>query len=293
MHGLQRPFISVIVPCYNQAKYLDDALRSIYEQTYSQWECIIINDGSTDDTEKRANQWVSKDQRFRYVYQKNGGLSSARNKGLELVKGEYVQFLDADDTLDEEKFSVSLIKMGDGDVLITNFNLLSGEQNSTYLSAPKFDLGQVKFAFETILTGWDETFVIPIHCGLFKRTLFDSIRFNETLRAREDWLMWLQIYRRDVKTVFIDLPYARYRVSAGSMSQNRLLMGKNLALVYKLAYEITPDQYRAELFQSAMKKMEALLDESESIIVLTRRSFSYRFGNFFARSFRNVKLFFE
>ena len=89
--------ISVIVSCYNQAHFLSDALKSVFEQTYQNWECIIVNDGSPDHTEKIAQFWCEKDKRFRYLYKENGGLSSARNFGINVAKGEYILTLDSDD----------------------------------------------------------------------------------------------------------------------------------------------------------------------------------------------------
>lgn len=93
------PLISVIVPCYNQAQYLDECLQSVLDQTYQNWECIIVNDGSPDHTEEVAKKWLEKDNRFRYIYKENGGLSSARNAGIREAKGEYLFFLDCDDLL--------------------------------------------------------------------------------------------------------------------------------------------------------------------------------------------------
>ena len=94
---MQNPFVSIVVPCYSQAQYLDDSLQSILEQTYSNWECIIVNDGSPDNTEELARKWETKDSRFRYLYKENGGVSSARNLGIAKAKGIYILTLDADD----------------------------------------------------------------------------------------------------------------------------------------------------------------------------------------------------
>lgn len=85
----QTPLISVIVPCYNQAQYLDECLQSVYDQTYQNWECIIVNDGSPDNTEEIVLQWTKKDARFNYLKKENGGLSSARNAGIDIAKGEF------------------------------------------------------------------------------------------------------------------------------------------------------------------------------------------------------------
>ena len=95
--------VSIIVPCFNQGDYLNDALQSIVNQSYTDWECIIINDGSNDDTEKVAKNWVKKDNRFRYFYTNNQGVSNARNLGIQSSKGNYIQFLDSDDILEKEK----------------------------------------------------------------------------------------------------------------------------------------------------------------------------------------------
>ena len=95
------PLISVVVPCYNQAQYLDECLQSVLNQTYQDWECIIVNDGSPDHTEEIAKNWVEKDARFRYLSKENGGLSSARNAGIEIAKGEWILPLDADDKIGE------------------------------------------------------------------------------------------------------------------------------------------------------------------------------------------------
>lgn len=93
------PLISIIVPCYNQSKYLDEALQSVLDQSYENWECIIVNDGSPDNTGEIAENWCGKDKRFKYLYKDNGGLSSARNYGIENSLGEFILPLDADDKI--------------------------------------------------------------------------------------------------------------------------------------------------------------------------------------------------
>jgi glycosyltransferase involved in cell wall biosynthesis len=94
-----QPYISVIVPCYKQSHFLDGSLQSVLDQTYLNWECIIVNDGSPDDTESVAKQWCEKDDRFKYIFKENGGLSSARNSGIKIASGVYILPLDADDLL--------------------------------------------------------------------------------------------------------------------------------------------------------------------------------------------------
>lgn len=91
--------ISIIVPCYNQAKYLPETLDSVLAQTYEDWECIIVNDGSPDNTEEVAKDYCDKDSRFKYAYKENGGLADARNFGIKASMGEYILPLDSDDKI--------------------------------------------------------------------------------------------------------------------------------------------------------------------------------------------------
>ncbi len=105
---MQLPKVSIIVPCYNQADYLPEALGSVLQQTCEQWECIVVNDGSEDTTEEVAQQWVKKDARFKYINIPNGGLSNARNTGIEAASGIYILPLDSDDKLGENYLELAL-----------------------------------------------------------------------------------------------------------------------------------------------------------------------------------------
>ncbi|MDE6645587.1 MAG: glycosyltransferase [Muribaculaceae bacterium] len=89
--------ISIIVPVYNVAAYLRECLNSIEKQTFRNWECILVDDGSLDDSGAICDEYASRDPRFRVIHQKNGGLSAARNSGLRVCKGKFVAFIDSDD----------------------------------------------------------------------------------------------------------------------------------------------------------------------------------------------------
>ena len=105
---LPRPLVSVLVPCFNQGRYLMDALRSILFQTYSHHEILVIDDGSTDDTREVAARF----DKVKYFYQENRGLASARNAGIRESKGDLLVFLDADDLL-----SPSALQIGVGELM--------------------------------------------------------------------------------------------------------------------------------------------------------------------------------
>lgn len=106
--------VSIIVPCYNQAQYLDEALQSVSDQTYQNWECIIVNDGSSDNTEEVAQKWKEKDVRFQYFFKENEGVSSARNYAISHAIGEFVLPLDADDRIGGNYINLA-IKVFKGD----------------------------------------------------------------------------------------------------------------------------------------------------------------------------------
>lgn len=225
------PKISVIVPCYNQARFLDESLQSVLDQTYENWECIIVNDGSPDNTAEAADKWAQKDSRFRYLYKENGGLSSARNAGLEIITGDYVQFLDSDDILVNTKFSDSLNLIQEKEAIVVSNFCLFDDSDKQKLLPPFCKLSQDLLNFESILYQWDFTFTIPIHCGFFPKSLFENIRFNENLKAKEDWLFWIQIAQKNINFIFLDAPLALYRKHARSMSRDRTHM-----IVYQMLF---------------------------------------------------------
>ena len=224
--------ISIIIPCYNQGKYLNDSLQSVYNQSYTNFECIIVNDGSTDTTEDIANQWVNKDSRFQYYYKPNGGLSSARNFGLEKVQGDFILFLDSDDCIDKDKISksIELFSASQLDIVISDFRRFT--TNVTRLKPAFCNLSEQEFSFESILLNWDTKFTFPPHCCLFSSRLFKNLRFNEVLKAKEDWFMWIEVFQQNPKVQFINEPLAFYRKNPKSMTKNWKHMSENTVLAY-------------------------------------------------------------
>ena len=98
-----KPFFSIVMPAYKAEKYIADTLASIGKQTFSDWECIVVEDGSPDRTKEIVREAATKDSRIRLIEQpKNCGVSEARNRGIQEADGEYLWFADADDTVDED-----------------------------------------------------------------------------------------------------------------------------------------------------------------------------------------------
>jgi glycosyltransferase involved in cell wall biosynthesis len=227
-----RHLISVVIPCYNQAQYLPEALSSVLSQTYPDWECIIINDGSLDDTEAVSKAWASKDERFKYLKKENGGLGSARNVGLKSARGKCIQFLDADDVIHPDKFALqikTLENTGEDAISISSY-FASTETNlnqpytSWYLD-PRF---RTHNFLHEIITDWESRLSIPVHCFLFKSAIFKvhNILFNEHLPNHEDWECWMNIFRLNPEVKYIDAKLATYRIRTGSMVRDIRLMEK-------------------------------------------------------------------
>lgn len=271
--------VSIIIPCFNQAQYLPAALQSILEQSYTKWECIIVNDGSTDTTEDIAKSWCEKDARFVYHYKKNGGLSSARNLGLTNSKGDFILFLDSDDFMAPEKLLLSVNSFFEDtslDLVITNFNSVFGAK--LVQLEPFVKLADFTFNLENILYKWDLGFTIPIHCALFKKDSVGEIRFNEKLKAKEDWLFWIQFFKSDAKTFFIEQPLVTYRMHEGSMTKNVLLMNNNQEVVINLIRkELNATEF--ELFiLNRLKIYQSKYIEYSVKYAQQKNSLTYRFA---------------
>lgn len=227
------PLVSVIVPCYNQGHFLTDALKSVQCQTYPNWECLIINDGSSDNTRVMATELAGADRRFRYIEQENRGLSGARNRGLVESSGEFVQFLDADDAIKASKFE----KQVQAAVATNGLVVVSCD----YYRAVETDLGQEQptryvdprfkgdDALMELATRWETAGLsIPPHCFLFDARFFreHGIRFDERLPNHEDWDCWMRIFALHPRVVFVDEKLAIYRLQTASMCTNVSKMRK-------------------------------------------------------------------
>jgi glycosyltransferase involved in cell wall biosynthesis len=203
--------VSIIVPCYNQAQYLPEALDSVLAQTYSNWECIIVNDGSPDNTEIVAKEWIKKDERFKYLKKENGGLSSARNAGIKISTGSYILPLDADDKIGKDYLRLGVEVLNNNPevkIVYGEAQLFGSESGIWFLSS--FSLRQL--ALENM-----------IYCSaFFRRSDFDLCNgYDETfLHGWEDWDLWLGILRKGGSVVKLPEVQFYYRKKINSMIEN-------------------------------------------------------------------------
>lgn len=286
MHNL----VSIIIPCYNQAQYLDEALQSVLDQTHVSWECIIVNDGSVDHTEEVAKKWVVNDSRYIYFYKENGGLSSARNLGLKNAKGDYIQFLDSDDFLNKRKLELSLKELNcsndkDLKVVISNFRMFV--DNPVNTSVPYCNLNSQAFNFESLLYKWEELFTIPIHCGFFDSSLFKSFRFPENLKAKEDWVMWVSIFDKDCKAVFIDEPLALYRRNPDSMQNTEDMHPDFIRACNYFSSYLTIEEFH-KFSLALISRYYKSNEDFKNRWIATKNSNSYQTGLMIKKGLKNI-----
>jgi glycosyltransferase involved in cell wall biosynthesis len=211
--------VSIIIPVYNQEKYLKETLQSVINQSFSNWECILINDGSVDDSVAIINEYLTQDNRFHFINSENKGVSNARNLALQQVKGDYILFLDGDDLIHPEKIAQAISNFQKNSDLSIVFNTTSYFQDTIENKLYDIKIDAELLNFNDLLLYWGEKIIIPIHSAIIKRSLLDGIEFNTNLTAQEDWLVWLRLFQKNPKVLVLDAVLSFYRKHNTSRTQ--------------------------------------------------------------------------
>lgn len=204
--------MSIIVPCYKQAHFLQESLQSVIEQTYQDWECIIVNDGSPDHTDEEARAWFKKDTRFHYIEQENGGLSSARNAGIKESEGTFILPLDADDILHKHFLErlVSELEENKELAIITPYSKFfeGSKDNVVNELKPNGDsYPYLLYVNQLVAT------------SLYRKQCWEEVGgYDETMKKGfEDWEFWLAITKRGWKYKVVEESLFYYRKAKNSM----------------------------------------------------------------------------
>ena len=211
--------ISIILPIYNGEQYLRGCLESILKQKYHNFEVILVNDGSIDSSEAICRQYVNRDDRFRYVQKEHGGASSARNYGLELVKGEYVTFIDADDWVEENYLELlhQSLKENNADISVSTYKKFDVDTNLFYLHAFQINESNQVFTQKELVEKlpWleriTESFEI-IGGKLVKKSLLLGIQFNERTQLSENMEFWFKLYLLSNRIAFVNKEIYNFRL---------------------------------------------------------------------------------
>ena len=218
----EQKLISVIIPVYNVEKYLEKCLNSVINQTYKNLEIIVIDDGSTDNSGKICDEYAKKDSRIIVIHTENGGVSSARNKGLEVAKGEYIGFVDSDDYIEDNMYEIlyrNLVKF-DVDISMCNYYIVRNNKK-TYHKHNIDDIllidNKEKF-FELLNSNYYKGFL----CNkLFKSDIMQKKKLEEDIYVCEDLLFISQIADISERFCFDNRCFYNY-----VMRENSAISGK-------------------------------------------------------------------
>ena len=232
--------VSVIVPTYNYARFLPEALESVRAQSYPRWECIVVDDGSTDETASVLRAEATRDSRVRYVSQSNRGPSAARNRGIAESTGEYVQFLDADDVLPPAKLEHQVLAMeADPSIGIVYSDARFFRGSSADFLAyrapgprPSTTLGPS--SSDPLLRALIENNIMMVEGPLVRRSVLTTVGpFEESLDRAEDWQYWLRCALAGARFVAdtAEERAVRVRVHQASSIRNQLAMNASELVV--------------------------------------------------------------
>lgn len=214
------PLISVIVPAYNAARWLEECVASVEAQTYPTWELVLVDDGSTDATWQIAMRLAEKNARVKPIHTENGGVCRARNKGIDNANGEFIAFLDADDALMPQALDVLYSAL-----VNTNSDIAIGWK--TNVSMRDEDLGCPYNRESCVLTGTegleyslkDYPAMYAVWGKLYRKHAVEDVRFVEGRRVHEDSFYLFQCLLKQPKVVICEDIVLRYRISDNSASR--------------------------------------------------------------------------
>jgi glycosyltransferase involved in cell wall biosynthesis len=251
------PRVSVIVPCFNYAQTLGETLQSVLAQTLPEWECIVVDDGSTDDTRGAVAAFAARDARIRYLRQENRGPAAARNRGIEAAAGRYLQFLDADDLLAPDKLAVQASSLD----AHPGVDIVIGPATFFRTSDPDTELyslhGHLSRPMAPRISGTAEALQLLEHFNIMvtpaplvrRSVVVRHGGFNEAMHGSEDWDLWLRCALAGAGFAYLDHPHALARIrthgasasrstarmTRGLIDGTRTFRGPQLPRIYELA----------------------------------------------------------
>ncbi len=221
---MDNPLISVIVPVYKVEKYLDRCVESIVNQTYTNLEIILVDDGSPDNCPAMCDAWAQKDKRINVVHQENSGRGAARNAGLSEATGEWIGFVDADDEITADYYEVLLLNADklSADIVACGFKYVFPDK---CILSDEFYNAEKSFSSEEIVKDYFDSCksIWVSFCNkIIKKELFNGLQFSD-LRYFEDWELAPFIYSKCEKTVFLPLYNYNYYIYDGSATRTETL----------------------------------------------------------------------
>ncbi|NJM39416.1 MAG: glycosyltransferase [Anaerolineae bacterium] len=218
--------VSIIVPTYNRADLLGEALDSVLKQTFTNWEVIVVDDGSVDDTKALVSKYIDRDSdrhsRIRYIYQANKGLPGARNTGLRAATGDYIAFLDSDDLFLPHKLQSQVAVLDQS----PNLGLVASGHVEVDLHLRVLRTTRPWLAYPGLdLTSWLTSCPFIVNAVLVRRRWLEQVDFfDEEMRYVEDWDLWLRLAQAGCPMAWHPDVVCYYRFHISNMARHAQLM---------------------------------------------------------------------
>lgn len=293
--------VSVIVPIYNSSDYLSVCIESIVSQSYKNFELILINDGSTDDSEKICKKYMAIDERIIYFYQDNQGVSAARNKGLDIASGEYICFVDSDDYIDKLYIETLLNNMiaNNADISICNIvSIAKHKKKPLYEGKWEGILSAEEAIKEIIKRDSNHKFMGHLVTKMFCRNIIKGIKFNTNIFVYEDMLFVYFAIKKSNKIFYSSTPLYYY-VQRNDSAMHEMISEKSFSSIesvsiickdankyylglteYLDSYYIRTNLIQASLYAytifSGKKVKKNFLDDIQNNLLLTKMKYDRR-----------------
>lgn len=263
--------ISIIVPVYKVESYIHRCIDSILAQSYTDFELLLIDDGSPDNCGAICDEYAVRDSRIRVFHKENGGVSSARNLGIEYAKGEWITFIDSDDYVHED-YLASLYMFHDSDLIVGSFKLVNTDEIWDCI-LPNERYNRQDLALKLMKSEFTPNYRGAM-CKLYRRDIIidNHISYDEKLSLSEDWLFTLHYFQYVESVHTIDFPYYYYeRGNVNGLSQNSRYFEEYF--------------YAMEQFEKMSKSLELIFGHSclciymESVHVFLVRQIAYLYIN--------------
>ncbi|WP_299148231.1 glycosyltransferase family A protein [uncultured Dokdonia sp.] len=277
---MNSPEVSIIVPCYNQAHFLNDSLQSVLNQIFDAWECIIVNDGSPDNTEEVAQKWCAKDARFKYIKKTNGGLSSARNAGIAISRGDFILPLDADDLIHSDYLQklLPVIENNDAIEVVSCYSIFFRDTIDNVVNTRK----PTGTTIDALLY---ENMIMAT--SLYRKESWNRVGgYDESMKdGFEDWDFWISILKDGAEFKIVPEFLFYYRKAAASMLTNTV--ANHLESVTKYIYKKHPEVY-INKFDTTMDYVFYLIKKHKASEDNLKKSLEYRIGKAVTKPFRFI-----
>jgi glycosyltransferase involved in cell wall biosynthesis len=217
--------VSIITPSYNSIKFIEETILSVLAQSYEEWEMIIVDDVSTDGSDKIVEEYAKKDSRIKFIrLARNSGASKARNRAIEEATGRYIAFLDSDDTWNPNKLEKQVEFLQKNNLALTYSAYDTMDENSSYVNRRSV---KESITYADML----KSNHIGNLTGVYDVKFFGKVYMKEI--GHEDYVLWLTLLKKVKEAKGINEPLANYRILSNSLSSNKLKVLKWQWYIYR------------------------------------------------------------